>query len=205
MELLIQLFSIAMLGFIGGSVPGPILTAAFTESIRRGFIKSLLIIFRALIAELIVVIIILTVFSIFSVPQVVFYIISLAGAVVLSYLALQVWKINKIGEGEGEIFSFWKIFTMTILNGSFLIFWITVCVPQAFLLQKQIPQGYIVFLLVFELGWIFATVLWTFIFSRFRSLLTKEKVIPIVFKIFSLILVYFAINLLVESFKFLFK
>jgi threonine/homoserine/homoserine lactone efflux protein len=205
MELLMQIFSIILLGFIGGSVPGPILAAAFTESIRKGFTKSLIVIFRALIAESIVAIFVLTIFFSFNIPQSVFYIISFAGAAVLFYLALQVWKINKISNEEGEIFSFWKIFTLTILNGSFWIFWITICVPQAFLLKEQIPQGHILFLLLFEIGWITATVGWTFIFSRFRNFLTKEKVIPVVFKVFSLILLYFAINLLVEGFKFFIK
>ena len=101
MELLMQIFSIVLLGFIGGSVPGPILAAAFTESIRRGFPQSLIVIFRAFIAESIVAIFILTLFLSFNIPQFVFYIISFAGAVMLFYLAVQVWKINKIGEEEG--------------------------------------------------------------------------------------------------------
>jgi threonine/homoserine/homoserine lactone efflux protein len=203
MGLLVQIFSVLVLGIIGGSVPGPIMAAAFTESIRRGFSKSLLVILRSFIAESIVAIFILTLFFSFNIPSSVFYIISLAGFIMLFYLALQVWKIKKIGEEEGEIFSFWKIFILTILNGSFWIFWITICVPQAFLLKEQIPQGHILFLVLFELGWIIATISWTFIFSRFRSFLTKEKVIPIVFKIFSLILLYFAISLLIKSIKFL--
>lgn len=202
MELLIQIFSVLLLGIIGGSVPGPIMAAAFTESIRRGFVKSLLVILRAFIAESIVAVFILTLFFSFNIPQSFFYVISFAGAIMLFYLALQVWKINKIGEGEGEIFSFWKILILTILNGSFWIFWITICVPQAFMLKEEIPQGHIIFLLLFELGWIISTMSWTFIFSRFRNFLTKEKIIPIVFKIFSLILVYFAIILLIEGFKF---
>jgi len=202
MELLMQIFSVLLLGIIGGSVPGPIMVAAFTESIRKGFFKSLLVILRAFIAESIVAIFILTLFFSFNIPQSVFYAISFAGAIMLLYLALQVWKIKKIGEGEGEIFSFWKIIILTILNGSFYIFWITICVPQAFLLKEKLPHGHIIFLLLFELGWIIATVSWVFIFSRFRSFLTKGKVVPIIFKIFSLILVYFAISLLIESFKF---
>jgi len=197
-----QLISIFVLGLIGGSVPGPILASAFTESVRRGFGKSLIVIFRAFLAELIVVVFILTIFFSFNVPQSFFYLISFAGAIVLIYLALQVWKIERIGDKEGELFSFGKIFTLTVLNGSFWIFWITICVPQAFLLKERVPQGHLLFLLLFELGWISATVLWTFIFSRFRSFLTKEKVVPVVFKIFSLILLYFAINLLIEGFKF---
>ncbi|MFA5072124.1 MAG: LysE family transporter [Candidatus Pacearchaeota archaeon] len=202
MELLTQLISIFVLGLIGASIPGPILTAAFTESMRRGFAKSLIVILRASLSEIIVAVFILTIFFSFNVPQSFFYLISFAGAVVLIYLALQVWKIERIGDDEGEIFSFGKIFTLTVLNGSFWIFWITICVPTAFLLKEQVPQGHLLFLLLFELGWISTTVFWTFLFSRFRSFLTKEKVVPVVFKIFALILLYFAVNLLIEGFKF---
>jgi threonine/homoserine/homoserine lactone efflux protein len=201
MELLMQILSVLLLGIVGGSIPGPIMATTFTESVRRGFNKSLLVIFRAFIAESIVAIFILTLFFSFNIPQFVFYLISFAGAAMLLYLAVQVWKINKIGE-EGEIFSFWKIFLLTILNGPFLLFWITICVPQAFLLREQIPQGHIVFLLLFELGWIIAITAWTFIFSRFRIFLTKEHIVPIVFKTFSLILLCFAITLLINGLKF---
>ena len=205
MELLMQIFSIILLGFIGGSVPGPILAATFTESIRKGFAKSLIVIFRALVAESIVAIFVLTIFFSFDIPQSVFYIISFVGAFVLFYLAYQVWKIKKISEEEGEIFSFWKIFVLTIFNSSFWIFWITICVPLAFSLKEKIPQGHILFLLLFELGWIISTVSWTFIFSRFRSFLIKDNIIPAVFKSFSLILLYFAINSLINSLKYLIK
>lgn len=197
-----QIFSVLTLGIIGGSIPGPIMAATFTESVRRGFARSLLVILRALVAESIVAILILTLFFSFNIPQYFFYVISFGGSIMLFYLALQVWKINKIDREEREIFSFLKIFILTILNGPFLIFWITICVPQAFLMKQQIPQGHIIFLLLFELGWIISITAWTFLFSRFRSSLTKEKIVPIVFKIFSLILVYFAISLLVEGFKF---
>ncbi len=202
MGILIQLLSIFVLGLIGGANPGPILAASFTEALRRGFIKSLWVIFMAMVAETIVALFILSLFFSIHIPEVIFYIISFAGAGVLIWLALQVWQIKELG-GKGEIFSFKKIFLLTVFNGLFWIFWITICVPQAFLLKQRILGGQFLFLMLFELGWLLATVGLTYLFSRFKPLLTKTNFIPIVFKIFALILFFFAIRLMVESISFL--
>lgn len=198
MSLLLQLFGIFLLGLIGGSVPGPVLAAAFTEALRKGFLKSLRVILMAMAAESLVAIFVLTIFFSINVPQVVFAAISLVGAAVLVWLAIQVWGIKELGEG-GNIFSFSKIFFLTVFNGPFWIFWITICVPQAFLLREEVAGGHVLFLVLFELGWLAATAFWTFLFSRFRPLLSKKNVVPIVFKIFAIILLLFAVKLLLES------
>ncbi|MFA5080818.1 MAG: LysE family transporter [Candidatus Paceibacterota bacterium] len=204
MELIFKFFSIFVLGFIGGITPGPVLTASFTESLRKGFLKSLPIIFMAMISEIIIALFILTVLFSINIPESIFYIFSFIGAGVLVWLAMQIWKIKNVG-GEGEVFDFKKIFILMLFNGSFWIFWITVCVPQAFLLRKDIEFGQFLFLIIFELGWLIATISLVFIFSRFRLFLIKNNFVPIVFKIFSIILVYFAINLLFESFRYFIK
>lgn len=41
MNFLSQIASAFIVGFIGGAVPGPILTSAMAESLRVGFVKSL--------------------------------------------------------------------------------------------------------------------------------------------------------------------
>ncbi|MFA6251806.1 MAG: LysE family transporter [Candidatus Paceibacterota bacterium] len=204
MDIIVQLFSIFVLGFIGGATPGPILTASFTESLRKGFVKSLPIVFMAMASEIVIASSILTIFFLYDIPEAFFYIISLIGAVVLVWLAIQVWKIKSIGE-EGDIFDFKKIFLLMIFNGSFWIFWITVCIPQAFLLKNNIAFGQFVFLGIFELGWLAATVSLVFIFSRFRKFLIKNNYVSIVFKLFSIILIYFAVDLVFESLKYFIK
>jgi len=202
MELLLQIFSAFVLGLIGGATPGPILTSAFTESLRRGFVSSLRIIFMAMISEVIVALLILSIFFSFYIPQIIFSIISLIGIAVLIWLALQVWKIKKFDE-EGTIFSFKKIFLLTVFSGPFWIFWLTICVPQAFLLKQKIAGGQFLFLILFELGWLIATTGLTFLFSRFRPLLTKGNFVSVVFKILALILLFFAIKLAIDSIMFL--
>lgn len=198
MNILFQLLSIALLGLIGGSIPGAILTSAFTEVVRKGFIKSLRVVIYAIISEFIVATLILTIFFSIHIPQNVFYLISFIGAIVLVWIAKQIWVIKSLSD-KGKLFDFKKIFLLTIFNGPLWIFWTTICVPQAYLLSQKIYGGQILFIFTFEFGWLTATVALTFLFSRFRPLLIKEGIMTIVFKVFAFILILFAINLIRTS------
>lgn len=204
MALLFQIFSAFLLGLVGGATPGPILTSCFAESLRKGFNSSLRIMFMSIIAETISILPILILFSSLHIPQIVLSIISMIGIIVLIWLALEIWKIKKIND-KGEIFSFQKIFLLVVLNGPYWIFWITVCIPQAFSLKQKIVGGQFLFLLFFEIGWFIATATLTFIFSRFRPLLAKEEVISTVFKILALVLMFFAAKLALDSILFFIK
>jgi threonine/homoserine/homoserine lactone efflux protein len=199
-----QIISIFILGFIGGSIPGPILASTFTEALRKGFFKSLRIIFFAAVSEIIVASLIMFLLFSINVPQGVYYGMSFIGAVVLLWLAKQIWAIRKLSD-KGELFNFQKIFVLTIFNGPLWIVWSTVCVPQAYILNQQIPGGSILFLVIFEIGWFASTVLLTFIFSRFRNLLVKENVVSLVFKFFALVLIFFSLRLVVTSIMFFAK
>lgn len=202
MELFFQFSSIFVLGFIGGAIPGAILTSTFTEVIRKGFVKSLRVIFFAGVSEIIVATFIMLILFSLHIPQSFFYGISLIGAVVLLWMAQQIWTIKNLHD-KGELFDFKKIFLLTIFNGPLWIFWSTICVPQAYLLSQKINGGQILFLLLFEIGWLVSTLLLTFLFSRFRPLLIKGKAVSVVFKIFALILIFFAIRLAIASLFFL--
>ena len=51
MEILNQIAEIFVLGVIGGSVPGPVLTSAFTEILNGGFNKGMKVIFPLALFE----------------------------------------------------------------------------------------------------------------------------------------------------------
>lgn len=199
-----ELLSIFTLGLIGGSVPGPILTSAFTESLRGGFVKSLKVVFFALLSEVIVAASILFVLFSIQIPQAIFYAVSFIGALVLVWMATQIWKIKKLHE-KGIIFDFKKIFLLTVFNGPLWVFWSTICVPQAYLLSKRMQFGQVIFLLVFEIGWLSATLLLTFLFSRFRPLLIKEGIVSKVFKLFAGVLILFVVRLVFTSITYFLK
>jgi len=203
-QILLQILSVFVLGLLGGANPGAMIASAFSETLRVGFIKSLRVVMYALISETIVGFIVLIALFSFQIPQFIFYLISFVGAVVLVWLALQVWKIENLNENK-EIFSFKKIFILTLFNGPFWMFWITICVPQAFLLKERVLGGEYIFLTIFEIGWLVATILLVFLFSRFRSILTSGKAISVVFKVFAVILLLFAGKMSLESILFFLK
>lgn len=200
-----QIIEIFLLGLIGGSVPGPMLTAVFTEVLNAGFKKSIKVVLRAFLAETVVGALILLIIYSLHIPELYFQIISLGGSIYLMYLATKIWKINKVDGENKEFFTFGKIFILTLLNGGFWIFWLTICVPRAFTLSESIHGGLVIFMIAMELGWFIMTSLLGFIFSRFRPLLLKKNLVSVVFKFFALILVFFALKSIVGSLVFLTK
>lgn len=188
-----------ILGLIGGVIPGPVLAATFTEILQSGFLKSLRIILWAFIIETFVALFSMLLFSSLNLPEYIFRIISIAGAAVLVWISFSIWKIKKIDSNEKAYFSFLKISIMIISNGMLWIYWITVCVPRAIMLNEKIFLGNYLFLALVELGWLISTITVAIIFSQFRSLLTNPKVIPIIFKFFALVFLYFALESVINA------
>lgn len=204
MEIFEQVVGAFMIGFVGGSVPGPVLTTAMAEALRKGFGGSLPIILKAMLSEVIIASFILLAFSILNVDKAVFYAISFIGAAVLIWFARDMWKIKDIN-GGGNIFSFKKIFLMMTCNGLFWIYWLTVCVPRAFLMSEAVMFGHLLFLSVFEFGWMISTIGVIFVFTRFRALFLKKDLILAVFKLFSILFLLFAARISWESIMFFYN
>lgn len=197
-----ELFSAFILGLVGGIIPGPVLAATFTEVLQSGFVKSMRIVLLAMASETLVAAICLIVLASLNLPEFVFRTLSLIGAVVLIWISTSIWKIDKLNTKQRVHFSFGKISAMILANGMLWTFWITVCVPKAILLSHKIQFGGFLFLIFVELGWLFSTSLVAYIFSQFRGLLANPKVIPIMFKVFALAFVYFAVNSAYQSIMF---
>jgi threonine/homoserine/homoserine lactone efflux protein len=200
-----ELFSAFILGVVGGIIPGPVLAATFTEVLQSGFVKSMRIVLLAMASETLVATICLVALASLNLPEFVFRILSLIGAIILIWISMSIWKINKLNTKQRVHFSFGKISAMILANGMLWTFWITVCVPKAISLSSEIRYGGFIFLAAVELGWLFSTSLVAFAFSRFRKLLSNPKVIPIMFKIFALAFIYFAVSSAYQSIMFIIK
>lgn len=205
MYLVDKLLQILILGVIGGAIPGPILTSVFTEVLNAGFLKSLRVVFRAFIVESLIVISLMLVLSLLEIPEIYFHIISFGGVVVMLWIAWQIWRIEQFKNDKTELFTLSKIILLTILNGGFWIFWMTVSIPMAFELNNHIAEGKYIFLLIFEVGWLIATVGLAFIFSRFRPLLERKNLVSTTFRILSIVLALMAIKLVIENASYLSK
>lgn len=197
-----EIISALVLGLIGGLVPGPVLAATFTEILQSGFLKSLRIIFWAMLTETVIALVSLLVLSSMNLSETIFRMISFIGAGILIWIATSIWKIKRIDSEEKVHFSLGKISAMIMANGILWTFWITVCVPKAISLSEKMYLGQFVFLILVEIGWLISTVAVAIIFSRFRKMLSDPKIVPIIFKVFALIFFYFALSMAYESIKF---
>ncbi|OIO53314.1 hypothetical protein AUJ46_05590 [Candidatus Peregrinibacteria bacterium CG1_02_54_53] len=197
-----ELITAFVLGLIGGVIPGPVLTAIFTEILQSSFLRSFRIIFMAIFTETVIALTSLLLLVSLNLSETVFRGLSFIGAGILVWIATSIWKIKKIDTGEQVHFGFWKISAMILANGVLWTFWITICVPKAIFLGEQMYLGAFIFLALVEIGWLFSTSAVALLFSKFRSLLSKPKVVPIVFKIFACTFVYFAIDMTYQSIRF---
>ena len=188
-----------MLGLIGGVIPGPVLTAVFTEILQSGFSRSLRIILIALATETMVALLSLVLFSNLGLPESFFRGLSIAGAGILIWIASGIWKVKSLESGERIRFSIWKIILMILSNGVLWTYWITICIPKAILLSEQIAAGDYLFLALVQLGWLLSTLIVALLFSRLRDLLSRPRVIPLLFRLFSLAFIYFALDMLIRS------
>jgi threonine/homoserine/homoserine lactone efflux protein len=200
--LLLQLFSIFVLGLIGGAVPGPILTSLFADVLRKGFLKTLIVILKAAAVESSMAFLVITVFSAIKIPEIVFYVLSFIGAFVLISLAKEIWQI-KLLDAKGDILTFKKFIALVFFSGPFWIFWTTICVPQAFLLSQKITGGQFIFWIIFEIGWLLSTLLLVFVFSRFRTFLIQGDLTNKVFKTLALFLIFLALKMTYDSIAYL--
>ncbi len=191
-----------MLGLIGGLIPGPVITSVFTEILQSGFFKSLRIILIALLVETLVAVISLVILDSLGFNEAFFRGLSLAGAVILIWIAISIWKVRSLDTGEKVHFGFFKIVMMILSNGVLWTYWITICIPKAILLSDQLPLGAYIFMGLVQLGWLISTIVVAFLFSRFRKILSRPKVIPVMFKIFAGAFAYFALDMIYRSILF---
>ncbi len=197
-----ELVVACMLGLIGGLIPGPVITAVFTEVLQSGYPKSLRIIFIALITESIVAVISLVILASLGFNEAFFRGLSLAGAAILIWISVSLWKVKTLDTGEKVHFGLWKIILMILSNGVLWTYWITICIPKAILLGSQVRLGEYLFMALVQLGWLLSTLVVAFLFSRFRKVLSRPQVIPVLFKVFSLAFAYFALDMLFKSISF---
>ncbi|MDF1574282.1 MAG: LysE family transporter [Bacteroidales bacterium] len=191
-----------MLGLIGGVIPGPVITTVFTEILQSGYLKSLRIIMIALITETLVALVSLLVLESLNFNEAFFRGLSLAGAAILVWIAISLWKVKSLDSEQKVHFGLWKVVLMILSNGVLWTYWITICIPKAILLGEQLNLGQYLFMGLVQLGWLVSTLVVAFLFSRFRKVLSRPRIIPLLFKLFALAFAYFAIDMLYKSLHF---
>ncbi|RZA06113.1 MAG: hypothetical protein EOP11_11155 [Proteobacteria bacterium] len=196
--LALRIFEILVFGFLCGLIPGPVLTAVFTDTIRRGWKSSRRIVFWACLGELVMSVICVASLSWLPTTSVVFPVLSLFGALLLATLAWDLWKVEEIHEEE-PLFSNQRIFLLALMNGMAWVFWITVCAPQAVALEQLIPLGRWLFIVLFGLGWLISTMALCYLFGLFRPYFQSNRKLHLLYRAVSALLILFAVKLAFES------
>lgn len=194
-----ELVTALILGLVGGLIPGPVLASICTEILQSGFYKSLRIVLFAVFGETVVAIVSLLALTSFGLPQSFFYALSFIGAGILIWIAVALWKIRSLDTGEKVNFTFGKITALIFANGTLWTFWITVCIPKAIVLGQHVAHGEYMFLVAVQVGWLVATVGIAIAFALFQGALSDPRAIPIMFKGFAVVFVYFAVSMIYTS------
>lgn len=197
-----EIITAITLGLIGGLIPGPVITAVFTQILQAGYRSSLRIIFIALAMETFVAFVSLLLITSLGLQEWVFRILSFAGAAVLAWIAAGLWKVRTLDTSETVFFDPWKITVMILTNGVLWTYWITICIPRAVLLAEEIPLGDYLFMALVQAGWLVSTLVVSYVFSHFRKLLSTPRMIPFAFKFFAMIFLYFAADMTWKSIHF---
>ncbi len=197
-----QMLTTLLLGLIGGVIPGPVLAATFTEILQGGFRKSIRIILWAMITETSVALFTLLLLSSLGLSSSFFFAASFVGAGVLVWIARQLWHIAALDAGHAIHFSGWQVAAMIATNSALWTFWVTVCVPKAIIMGQSILYGQFLFIMLYEVTWMSTTALIALLFSRFRGLLARTRLVPVMFKVFAFIFVLFALQMLYAAIRF---
>lgn len=190
------------IGLIGGAIPGPVLTSVLTEVLEHGLLRSLRILFFAMFVEVCVRLVATQLAGLLPVGGVAFNILSLIGAFVLFDVARKVWSIRDV-RASGTFIELRTLALMISCNGVLWSYWLTVCAPDAIRLGETLPLGSVLYLAVFEVGWLISTFGMACVFASCRSVLAHPKIMPALFKIFSTIFAAFGMKMLVSSVRML--
>lgn len=194
----LRLLEVLALGFLCGLIPGPVVTAIFTETIRHGWLRARRIVFWSAVGELAMAWICVAGLSFLPTDSVVFPVLSMFGALVLGSLAWDLWRLEEIAEEE-PLFSRRRVFFLALLNGMAWIFWLTVCAPQAIALGQEIPGGAWIFIALFEVGWLTSTFLLSYLFEFFRPFFQSNSRIHLLYRVIALLFLFFALKLAIGS------
>ncbi|MCF8226897.1 MAG: hypothetical protein K9J30_13555 [Bacteroidales bacterium] len=197
-----ELLTAFVLGLVGGLIPGPVITAVFTQILHSGLRHAFRIILLALVIETIVAVVSLVIFSSLGLDESVFRMLSFIGAGVLIWISITLWKVRSLDTDQKVFFSKGKITAMILTNGVLWTYWITICVPRAVIFAKSLFLGDYLFLILVQTGWLVSTTILAYLFSRFRKLLSRPAIVPVAFKIFSIVFLYFAADMIYQSILF---
>jgi threonine/homoserine/homoserine lactone efflux protein len=196
--LFFRFLEVVLLGFLCGLIPGPVVSALFTETIRKGKRSARRVLFRAAVAEVILSVICVSALTYLHPQDRVMGALGIFGAMILLHVAVDLWRVREIEESE-PLRSGLRAFTLVLLNGTAWVFWFTVCAPQALSFGSGIRGGQWLYVLFFELGWALSAFVLCDLFALFRPFFQTRNPLHLVYRTVAFFFVLFAGRLALMS------
>jgi len=196
------LFSGIIFGLVAGLSPGPVLALVIAEALKFGKEEGLKVAVSPLITDSTIILLTLLALLTLAEQDLVIGLISVFGACYLIYLGLQNFRI-KTSKFEVVIVrkeAFKRAIITNLLNPHTYLFWLSVGSPIILETLKTDASATIFFLLGFYTFLIGSMVFVALVVDRSKSLV-KSKYYSYVVSLLGVVLIFFALNFLIEGLK----
>ena len=200
------LLSGLILGITAGISPGPLLALVISETLKHNKAGGIRVAIAPLFTDIPIIIISLFIISKLSNQNILLGIISLSGAVFISYIGYDCIRIKGIelsteGKKSGSLFR--GIIANTLSPYPYL-FWLTVGAPITFKAYKISLAASIQFLLAFYICLVGSKIIISLLVDKSRNVLQNKAYIRIM-RVMGIALYIFALLFIREGIKFLVK
>lgn len=173
----------AILGLMGGMIPGPILSVSIVEllSPKPQTLLVLKYILAASLVEFLIGVFLIATAAFIEIPEFILYVFSIIGGLLLLRIVYKLWHIDHADQSTKKI-SLKNIAALTFFNGSLWIFWISVCVPTALKL-KEISISPLFFPVIFEIFMVLGHCVLLLAFFFLGQKINNPKICHLIYRI----------------------
>jgi len=188
------------LGLAAGLAPGPLLALVVSETLRHGKGHGILVAFAPILTDIPIVLLSVYIMGKLSGFNTLLGVISIAGALFISYLAYDSITARKLEQDKGnaKAGSLGKGVMTNLLSPHPYLFWVTVGAPLVYKAYGTGPAACIAFLTGFYLFLVGSKVTLAIMLHRSRSLLGSRALVYI-FRALALMLMLLALMFLKEG------
>jgi threonine/homoserine/homoserine lactone efflux protein len=191
-------------GITFGLIPGPLTSMIMSETMRKNLQAGIVVALTPIASEIPIVFISIAVILLFSDFHFMLGIMSLAGAFYLANLGISKLKHLMISQEEirkANFNSFIKVLIFNLLNPKSYLFWITIGAPKVILSYNLHPLASVLFLLGFYGCFFCGKLMYAFIASKSKYLLSS-RFFYLMNVILGLTLLVFALFFVIDALRF---
>jgi len=202
--MLAYLLAGASLGLSSGFAPGPLFAMVIAQTIKHGLKEGVKTAFSPIVTDLPIIIVVTFLLSSIYEYKPVLGFISIAGGLLLSYLAFENIKINGIDQSiePGEVKSVSKGAAVNALSPHPYLFWVTVGSPMILDAYQESAFYAFGFIISFYICLVGAKIIMAIVVNRSRDFLQGQTYVYLM-RVLGLVLIVFAGFLFYDGLKLL--